>query len=53
MYLLFETQSIKHFFFELFTLLVVCGTLTKHGERVISDWTDLEVKLRSAGHLSK
>ena len=27
------------------TLLVVYGTLTKHGERAISDWTDLEINL--------
>ena len=52
LYFLFETQSIKHFF-ELFTLLVVYGTLTKHVEQAISDWSDLEVKLRSAGRLGK
>jgi len=34
--LLFETQSIKHFF-ELFTLLIVYGALTKRVERAISD----------------
>ena len=31
------------FLFELFALLVVYGTFTKHGEQAISDWTDLEI----------
>jgi len=53
LYFLFETQSIKgfSFLFELFTLHI--GTFNKRVEWTISDWTNLEVKLRSAGHLSK